>query len=212
MQLGSKSLVVRAHDNGMTTLHTSVTITVHVSRQSNLPPEIVNSNTTLVIFRDTSGSTPPSLKNRFDLDTALAVTKSPKTPPLMRVTVRDRTAYDHLFFELLPDPSAAQFIIDQYDGSVYVKPITVRSVHSNVSATVGKDPSLEWLKPALPRLPTMAQLNSGVYRLRVRVTNGSLSSNSTINLKVSHEFIFGETNDGIFMVKYDRICTHRKLF
>lgn len=107
----------------------------------------------------------------------------------MRVTVRDRTAYDQLFFELLPDPSAAQFIIDQYDGSIYVKP-TPTSVESRVSAAVEKDPSLEWLEPALPRLPAMAQLNSGEYRLRVRVTNGSLSSNNTIHLKVSNLFLF----------------------
>ncbi|VUZ45960.1 unnamed protein product, partial [Hymenolepis diminuta] len=186
LPLGSKNLVIRAHDNGMTALHSSATITVHVSRQSNLPPEIVNSNTTLVIFRDTSGSNAPSLKHRFDLDNSLTVTIPPKVQhsPLMRVTVRDRTAYDQLFFELLSDPSAAQFIIDQYDGSIYVKPSTPRPVESRVSAAIEKDPSLEWLEPALPRLPAMAQLSSGEYRLRVRVTNGSLSSNNTIHLKV----------------------------
>lgn len=170
----------------MTALHSSVTITVHVSRQSNLPPEIVSSNATLVIFRDTSGSSAASYKNRFDFDTSLTVTKAPKSQesPLMRVTVRDRTAYDQLFFELLPDPAASNFIIDQYDGSIYVKPSTPRPVDSGSSAVVDKDPSLEWLEPALPRLPAMAQLNSGEYHLRVRVTNGSLNSNNTVNLKV----------------------------
>ncbi|VDN99563.1 unnamed protein product [Rodentolepis nana] len=186
LPLGSKNLVVRAHDSGMTALHSSVTITVHISRQSNLPPEIVSSNTTLVIFRDTSSSTAPSLKRRFDLDNSISATKAQKAQdsPLMKVTVRDRTAYDHLFFELLPNPFAAHFIIDQYDGSIYVKSSTSGPMESGVSATIEKDPSLEWLEPSLPQLPVLAQLNSGDYKLRVRVANGSLSSNGTLHLKV----------------------------
>uniref|UniRef100_A0A158R7Q9 Cadherin domain-containing protein n=1 Tax=Taenia asiatica TaxID=60517 RepID=A0A158R7Q9_TAEAS len=186
LPLGSKSLVVRVHDSGMTALHSSVTITVHVSRQSNLPPEIVSSNATLVIFRDTSGTSIPSLKNRFDLDNAVTTTKLPKAqnPPLMRVVVRDRTAYDQLFFELLTKPLTTHFIMDQYDGSIHVKSTTSRTIKSTISSASQKDPSLVWLEPALPKLSPTAQLNSGDYRLQVRVTNGSLSSNNTMFLKV----------------------------
>ncbi|CDS40649.1 fat cadherin tumor suppressor [Echinococcus multilocularis] len=186
LPLGSKSVIVRAHDNGMTVLHSSVTITVHVSRQSNLPPEIVSSNTTLVVFRDSSGASAFSLKSRFDFDNSMTATKLLKAhdPPLMRVVVRDRTAYDQLFFELLTEPSTAQFVIDQYDGSIHVKSITSRTIKSTVPSAPQKDPSLVWLEPVLPKLPLMAQLNSGEYRLRVRVTNGSLSSNNTMFLKV----------------------------
>ncbi|VDM31294.1 unnamed protein product [Hydatigera taeniaeformis] len=186
LPLGSKSLVVRAHDSGMTALHSSVTITVHVSRQSNLPPEIVSSNTTLVIFRDSSGTSIPSVKNRFDLDIAMATTKLPKAqdPPLMRVVVRDRTSYDQLFFELITEPLTTHFDIDRYDGSIHVKSTTSKSTKSTALSAPRQDPSLVWLEPVLPKLSPITQLNSGDYRLQVRVTNGSLSSNNTMFLKV----------------------------
>lgn len=103
----------------------------------------------------------------------------------MRVVVRDRTAYDQLFFELLTEPLTAHFVIDQYDGSIHVKSITSRTIKPTISSAPQKDPSLVWLEPALPKLPLTTQLNSGDYRLQVRVTNGSLSSNNTMFLRVS---------------------------
>ncbi len=189
-KLGSKSLVIRAHDNGMTALHSVVTITVHVSRQSDLPPEIVSSNTTLAVYRGSAGALS---RPRFDLDNSVTATKPPKSRdlPVVRVTVRDKTAYDRLFFELLPDPSAAYFVIDQYNGGIKVRP-PVEQIGPGVAPASHQqtDHSISWLEPALPKLSPLAQLNSGVYQLRVRVTNASLSANDSIFIKVSSGLIF----------------------
>uniref|UniRef100_A0A5K3EQH2 Cadherin domain-containing protein n=1 Tax=Mesocestoides corti TaxID=53468 RepID=A0A5K3EQH2_MESCO len=181
LPLGSKSLVVHVYDNGMTALQSTATLTVHVSRQSNLPPEIVSSNSTLVVFRNITGS---SLGPRFDLGHSMTSTKSQKLHdvPVMRVTVRDRTAYDQLFFELL-EPAAPQFVIDQYDGSIRLRP-RLEPGRSVTAPPPQSDPSVSWLEPALPKLPPAAQVNSGDYRLQVKVTNGSLSTNDTMFVKV----------------------------
>ena len=190
MQLGSRNLIVRAYDRGMTSLHSSATITVHVSRQSNLPPEIISSNITLTVFRDSSGSSSLSLKTPINLLHTMISMKSPKTQdyPLIQVTVRDRTSYDQLFFELIPDPSTTDFVIDRYDGSIFIKPTASELSDPIISTMASKDPSFVWLEPALPKISSMAQLNSGDYRLLVKVTNGSLSSSNTIFLKVGSQW------------------------
>lgn len=177
----------------MTALHSSVTITVHVSRQSDLPPEIVNSNTTLVVYR---GSTVASLstKPRFTDDGLSSTTSSTSQTTMSQgvavaqVAVSDRTTFDQLFFELLPDPVAAtHFIIDQYTGSIRVQPLPDHSTAVPPPPDVDYriDHSVSWLKPNLPKLQPLAQLNPGLYELRVRVSNASLRSNGSIYLKVS---------------------------
>lgn len=155
-----------------------------MTRQSDLPPEIVGSNTTLSYYR---GSQLPVHGDR----------KVKPTVPVARVTVMDRTAYDRLVFELLPEtPAAAHFQIDRYDGSIRVRvsgsvdDVEIGQISYPSSTTGGRDSPLAFLEPSLRSVSPLAHLNPGVYPLRVRVTNGSLSVDETIFINVSVFTIF----------------------
>ncbi|VDK30170.1 unnamed protein product, partial [Dibothriocephalus latus] len=176
LPLGSQSLVVRAHDSGLTALRTSVPVTVHVVRQSDLPPAIVSSNTTLTFYR--GPLTYWARRSQMGKPSA----------PLTRITVKDRTAYDRLLFELLPNdsPAAANFFhIDAYDGTVRIRAASANSVNQSKASQRGlKNPELALLEPQLVFFSPLVKLESGTYPLRVRVTNNSLSAEGTITIKV----------------------------
>lgn len=179
-QVGSQSLVVRANDNGLTALHTSVTVTVRVIRQSNLPPEIVRGNATLSYYRGNGGGSMFAAPSQNPITSADLV--------IARVTVKDRTAHDRLTFELLPDsPSAGLFRVDPYDGTVR----SASSVRTPVAST-DRDPNsrLSALAPLAPKVPPLSRLDSGIYPLRIRVTNGSLASEETLYIRVSGFTLF----------------------
>ncbi|CAL8080614.1 unnamed protein product [Calicophoron daubneyi] len=179
LPVGSQSLVVRANDNGLTALHASVTVTIRVVRQANLPPEIVRGNATLTYYRGSVGSqVEPQLNSRLEqseMATDLVIA---------RVTVKDRTAHDRLNFELLPDgPGMALFRLDRYDGTIRSAPTTGTSdAQSATSMQDQQQPSTVFRPTSF--LPPIAKLDSGVYPLRIRVTNGSLASEEVVYIKV----------------------------
>ncbi|THD27797.1 Protocadherin Fat 1 [Fasciola hepatica] len=174
LPVGSQSLVIRANDNGLTALHTSVTVTVRVIRQANLPPEIVRGNATLTYYRGGGrGSTfvAPSHSSATQADLVIA-----------RVTVKDRTAHDRLTFELLPDsPSAGLFRVDPYDGTV--RSASSTGMAADASTEPGPDSRLS-LVSVVRKVPPLSRLDSGLYPLRIRVTNGSLASEETLYIRV----------------------------
>uniref|UniRef100_A0A183AB38 Cadherin domain-containing protein n=1 Tax=Echinostoma caproni TaxID=27848 RepID=A0A183AB38_9TREM len=173
LPVGSQSLVIRANDNGLTALHTSVTVTVRVVRQANLPPEIVRGNATLTYYRGGSGSGVGSFTSSSLITSADLV--------VARVTVKDRTAHDRLTFELLPDsPSAGLFRVDAYDG-------TVRSVSPTGTLAASSPPGSDDRSapgPLRRKTSPIGRLDSGLYPLRIRVTNGSLATEETLYIKV----------------------------
>nr|VZI52403.1 unnamed protein product [Spirometra erinaceieuropaei] len=173
-RLGSQSLVARAHDNGLTALRTSVPVTVHVVRQSDLPPAIVSSNTTLTFYRG-----PLAYWARREQ-------MGRPFPALTRVTVKDRTAYDRLVFELLPNDSPATnfFHIDTYDGTVRIRPSASLPNQSETGRRGPRDPEMALLESQLVLFSPLAKLESGTYHLRVRVTNNSLSAEGTISINL----------------------------
>ncbi|KAA3679838.1 protocadherin Fat 1/2/3 [Paragonimus westermani] len=179
LPVGSQSLVLRANDNGLTALHTSVTVTVRVIRQANLPPEIVRGNATLTYYRGSYAVSDPMSVPSDDLSANLVVA---------RVTIKDRTAHDRLTFELLPDsPGSTLFRVDRYDGTVRSASSAARSdAHSTANTdhpTHGQ--SNGYRHPVYPILSTpLSRLDSGLYPLRIRVSNGSLSSEETLFIQV----------------------------
>ncbi|KAF6778083.1 hypothetical protein AHF37_02771 [Paragonimus kellicotti] len=179
LPVGSQSLVLRANDNGLTALHTSVTVTVRVIRQANLPPEIVRGNATLTYYRGSYVVSDPMSVSSDDLSTNLVVA---------RVTIKDRTAHDRLTFELLPDsPGSTLFRVDRYDGTVRSASSAARSdAQSTATATHLIHGQLNGYRyPVYPILSTpLSRLDSGLYPLRIRVSNGSLSSEETLFIQV----------------------------
>ncbi|KAF8568835.1 hypothetical protein P879_01813 [Paragonimus westermani] len=179
LPVGSQSLVLRANDNGLTALHTSVTVTVRVIRQANLPPEIVRGNATLTYYRGSYAVSDPTSVPSDDLSANLVVA---------RVTIKDRTAHDRLTFELLPDsPGSTLFRVDRYDGTVRSASSAARS---DAQSTASTDNPIRgqfngYRHPVYPILSTpLSRLDSGLYPLRIRVSNGSLSSEETLFIQV----------------------------
>ncbi|CAH8521239.1 unnamed protein product [Schistosoma turkestanicum] len=182
LPVGSQSLVIRANDNGLTALHTTTTVTVRVIRMSNLPPEIVNTNSTLIYYRSLHDSNmnyfPASSSSSSKYD--ISDQNSDKT--IGRITVKDRTAHDRLYFELLNDNTSTSnlFVVDQYDGTI--RPVMKRLSHSVTSHSNLYDASS---KPVINQFHnSLFHLDSGSYPLRVRVTNGTLASEATMHIKV----------------------------
>ncbi|KAF5401714.1 hypothetical protein PHET_04950, partial [Paragonimus heterotremus] len=179
LPVGSQSLVLRANDNGLTALHTSVTVTVRVVRQANLPPEIVRGNATLTYYRGSYVVSDPMSVSSDDLSANLVVA---------RVTIKDRTAHDRLTFELLPDsPGSTLFRVDRYDGTVRSASSAARSdAQSTATANhLVHEKFGGYRYPVYPILSTpLSRLDSGLYPLRIRVSNGSLSSEETLFIQV----------------------------
>ncbi|CAH8550608.1 unnamed protein product [Schistosoma mattheei] len=182
LPVGSQSLVIRANDNGLTALHTTTTVTVRIIRMSNLPPEIVNTNSTLIYYRslhDWNENYFHESSSKQDISEQI----SDKT--ICRITVKDRTAHDRLFFELLKDNTSMSnlFSVDQYDGTI--RPAMKISSNSDTSRSNLYDTSTSSRKPILNRFHnSLIHLDSGNYPLRVRVTNGTLTSEATMHIKV----------------------------
>lgn len=162
---------------------------------SNLPPEIVDVNSTLVYYRglfnptSTHASILPWHKSLFTIPNGDFV--------LTRVTVRDRTAHDRLYFEILNDPNSQNpnlFVIDQYDGAIRPAKISSSSLFSSnylqQNISTEELENLERQKALAAATTTNAlensivRLDSGNYVLRVRVTNGSLSAEADLHIKV----------------------------
>ncbi|CAH8598664.1 unnamed protein product [Schistosoma rodhaini] len=181
LPVGSQSLVIRANDNGLTALHTTTTVTVRIIRMSNLPPEIVNTNSTLIYYRslyDWNTNYFHESSSKQDISEQV----SDKT--ICRITVKDRTAHDRLFFELLKDNTSMSnlFSVDQYDGTI--RPAMKISSNPDTSRSNLYDTSTS-RKPILNQFHnSLIHLDSGNYPLRVRVTNGTLSSEATMHIKV----------------------------
>ncbi|VEL35267.1 unnamed protein product [Protopolystoma xenopodis] len=219
LPVGSQTLMVRVNDNGLTALHTTTTVTIHVVRQSNLPPEIVRGNATLTYFAGISrfGSLHESESHYSYSSTGFSPAPP---PPIARVTVKDRTAYDRLVFELVPgSPGTQLFRVDRYDGSIRpaipggsVAGVSRKGAVSgfdwhDIGTDGGSRPSAsrggvdnEILDDSLDRSykagssinsfsldmwRSLTRLDSGIYPLRIRVSNGSLSSEETIFIRVS---------------------------
>ncbi|CAI2730250.1 unnamed protein product [Schistosoma spindalis] len=182
LPVGSQSLVIRANDNGLTALHTTTTVTVRIIRMSNLPPEIVNTNSTLIYYRslhDWNANYFHESSSKQDISEQI----SDKT--ICRITVKDRTAHDRLFFELLKDNTSMSnlFSVDQYDGTI--RPAMKISSNPDTSRSNLYDTSTSSLKPILNQFHnSLIHLDSGNYPLRVRVTNGTLTSEATMHIKV----------------------------
>ncbi|CAH8589461.1 unnamed protein product [Schistosoma rodhaini] len=181
LPVGSQSLVIRVNDNGLTALHTTTTVTVRIIRMSNLPPEIVNTNSTLIYYRslyDWNTNYFHESSSKQDISEQV----SDKT--ICRITVKDRTAHDRLFFELLKDNTSMSnlFSVDQYDGTI--RPAMKISSNPDTSRSNLYDTSTS-RKPILNQFHnSLIHLDSGNYPLRVRVTNGTLSSEATMHIKV----------------------------
>uniref|UniRef100_A0A5K4FEY1 Cadherin n=1 Tax=Schistosoma mansoni TaxID=6183 RepID=A0A5K4FEY1_SCHMA len=181
LPVGSQSLVIRVNDNGLTALHTTTTVTVRIIRMSNLPPEIVNTNSTLIYYRslyDWNTNYFHESSSKQDMSEQI----SDKT--ICRITVKDRTAHDRLFFELLKDNTSMSnlFSVDQYDGTI--RPAMKISSNPDTSRSNLYDTSTS-RKPILNQFHnSLIHLDSGNYPLRVRVTNGTLTSEATMHIKV----------------------------
>ncbi|XP_018651928.1 putative cadherin [Schistosoma mansoni] len=181
LPVGSQSLVIRVNDNGLTALHTTTTVTVRIIRMSNLPPEIVNTNSTLIYYRslyDWNTNYFHESSSKQDMSEQI----SDKT--ICRITVKDRTAHDRLFFELLKDNTSMSnlFSVDQYDGTI--RPAMKISSNPDTSRSNLYDTSTS-RKPILNQFHnSLIYLDSGNYPLRVRVTNGTLTSEATMHIKV----------------------------
>ncbi|VDP46192.1 unnamed protein product [Schistosoma margrebowiei] len=181
LPVGSQSLVIRANDNGLTALHTTTTVTVRIIRMSNLPPEIVNTNSTLIYYRslhDWNENYFHESSSKQDISEQI----SDKT--ICRITVKDRTAHDRLFFELLKDNTSMSnlFSVDQYDGTIRPAMKISSTSRSNLY-----DASTSSRKPILNQFHnSLIHLDSGNYPLRVRVTNGTLTSEATMHIKIYH--------------------------
>ncbi|CAH8556143.1 unnamed protein product [Heterobilharzia americana] len=175
LPVGSQSLVIRANDNGLTALHTTTTVTVRVIRMSNLPPEIVNTNSTLIYYH---GAYNANIMNNNAGSTASKQEQSiqNKDAVIARVTVKDRTTHDRLFFELINDDTSNSnlFSVDQYDGTIRSAATLSSSDSSSRSSKAGTN-SLHY---------SLIHLDSGIYPLRVRVTNGTLTSEAVIHIKI----------------------------
>ncbi|TGZ60509.1 hypothetical protein CRM22_008469 [Opisthorchis felineus] len=187
LPVGSQSLILRATDNGLTALHASVTVTIRVVRQANLPPEIVRGNATLTYYRGSTawqhhlGSTTTVVGAIDDLISNLVVA---------RVTVKDRTAHDRLTFELIPSsPSASLFRVDRYDGTIRSAFTSGKSDAQSVASFKPTDGAFQDAKPVSnPMYSSLAtplsRLDSGLYPLRIRVSNGTLASEEVLYIQV----------------------------
>lgn len=150
---------------------------------SNLPPEIVNTNSTLIYYRslhDWNENYFHESSSKQDISEQI----SDKT--ICRITVKDRTAHDRLFFELLKDNTSMSnlFSVDQYDGTI--RPAMKISSNPDTSRSNLYDTSTSSRKPMLNQFHnSLIHLDSGNYPLRVRVTNGTLTSEATMHIKVS---------------------------
>ncbi|CAH8544066.1 unnamed protein product, partial [Dicrocoelium dendriticum] len=176
LPIGSQSLVLRANDNGLTALHTTVTVTVHVVRLDNLPPEIVKGNATLTYYRGTQFLPQPA-------STSVSASSAHSFTDVVvaRVIVEGKTAHDRLTFELLPGSSASGlFRVDKYDGSIR----TTYSPTAHLSATAGTESGSATPTFYGPPATSFSHLDSGLYPVRVRVSNGSLASEETLFIQV----------------------------
>ncbi|VDQ02633.1 unnamed protein product [Trichobilharzia regenti] len=199
--VGSQSLVIRANDNGLTALHTTTTVTIRVIRMSNLPPEIVNTNSTLIYYRGSAYNN----NNKNMLNTGITESTTAKQEQnydttIARITVKDRTTHDRLFFELLNNDDNMSitnlFSVDPYDGTIRSagggggtlsssSSSTLQSTLRDTSSSSSSSSQPTSTKPETYSFRnSLIHLDSGLYPLRVRVTNGTLTSEAVMHIKV----------------------------
>ncbi|KAL3320320.1 Protocadherin Fat 4 [Cichlidogyrus casuarinus] len=110
--------MVRASDHGLTAKHSTVLVAVYVTRQPNLPPEVIPTNASLTYYQGDPFMYPADMSFVGEAEDTVPL-PGLGFEPVARVRVLEQDSYKKLTYELLQRQEL--FSLDPNDGSIRLR-------------------------------------------------------------------------------------------